>query len=426
MGRKSSRDLPPGIHIDKAGSYWATLEGEDAKRWRERHPERTLPRRKAASLGAAVKLQRQLINDLDSGRDPNAENPPLATLVEEWINQREKLRPATRRRYEQSFRWQIKPLRIGRLRLRQLTHSHVQGWVRELKHQARQDDPARMLDPYSIRNAFAVLRAALNSAVKDGLIPFNPCRNVELPPPDDDEITPLTPQQVEILLAMLDTFEIVRATGERRPHRLAALYHLAIRLGLRQGELIGLRWRDLDLDRGQLRVTGQLQGGKRTKGKSRHAHRSIPLSSDMVRLLRAHRQNQLEEQQIGGEGWNSAGMVFCSDEGTPLNPSNLWRQFAALQRRAGLTEPCKECAGSGKVDEQPCADCNGHGVSPLFRFHDLRHTYAALSLAAGVDLFTVSRRMGHSSITVTSDRYGHLYQGDTHDAEAVDRLLKKA
>ena len=74
----------------------------------------------------------------------------------------------------------------------------------------------------------------------------------------------------------------------------------------------------------------------------------------------------------------------------------------------------------------PCDSCAGHGVIARFRFHDLRHTFAALSLASGLDIFTLSRRMGHSSISVTSDRYGHLYKGKDDDAQAIDRLLKRA
>jgi len=116
-------------------------------------------------------------------------------------------------------------------------------------------------------------------------------------------------------------------------------------------------------------------------------------------VLRAHQQTQLEERAISAEGWNADDLVFCSENGTPINQGNLTRQLNALLRRAGL---------------------------PDIRFHDLRHTYAALSIAAGVDIYTLSRRMGHSSISVTADRYGHLYQGNQQDGESLDRLLRRA
>jgi integrase len=118
-----------------------------------------------------------------------------------------------------------------------------------------------------------------------------------------------------------------------------------------------------------------------------------------VRVLRWHLANQIEERTISPEGWNAAGLVFCSERGTPLSDRNIERQFDALLRRAQL---------------------------PDIRFHDTRHTYAALSIAAGIDIYTLSRRMGHSSIRVTADRYGHLYAGHTQDADALDRLLQRS
>jgi integrase len=268
-----------------------------------------------------------------------------------------------------------------------------------MKAQTRQDDDERTLDAYSIRNAFAVLRAALNTAVQRNRIPKNPCTGVELPAPDDEEIQPLTPAQVEALLTLLDTAERDRATGTRRPHRLAALYHIATRCGLRKGEILGLRWQDIDLDRRELRVVGQMQSGEHTKTKSKRSRRTLPLTADLVQVLRGHKRTQREEQAISAAGWNARDLVFCSENGTPISQSNLTRQLNALLRRAGL---------------------------PDIRFHDLRHTYAALSIAAGVDIYTLSRRMGHSSISVTADRYGHLYQGHQQDGESLDRLLRRA
>lgn len=427
MPRASTHGLPPGIHLDKTGAYWATLEGNEAACWRDRYPGRTVPRRKAKTLGEAVQLQRRLIKDLETGRDPNPENPTVAIWVERWIENRRRLKPKTRRRYLQSLRYQIKPLRIGRLRLRQVRRDLVNEWVHELTELPRQDDPDRLIDAHSIDRAFSVLRAAMNGAVFDGLIPSNPCIGVELPRPDYDEMTPMTPEQVKHFLQMLDTYEEVKDTKQHRPHRQAALYHVAIRCGLRKGELNGLRWRDIDLQRRQIRISGQIQDGERTEGKSKHAHRTIPISATLVEVLRCHLQNQEEERSISPPGWNRGGYVFCTEYGTPFNPANIWRQFDAFQRRAGLTEPCTICDGDRKQRDstEPCGVCEGYGVVSSFRFHDMRHTYAALSLAAGVDIFTVSRRMGHSSITVTSDRYGHLYQGRSDDAGAIDGLLEE-
>jgi integrase len=425
MGRKSTAGMPPGIHCDQHGVLWATLEGEEAKLWRQRYPGRSVPRRKAATLKAAVKHQRELIADLKSGRDPNSENPKIADLVKRFIDQKQRITDSTRQRYLASWRHQIAPFRVGRLHKLQVTQDHVREWVSELTRTPSQNDPEQMLDAYSIRNAFALLRAAFNAA---GLVP-NPCKGVELPEPKDEEIHPMEPEQIAVFLALVDSYEVNRATGETRPHRLAALYHVAIRCGPRVSELCGLRRNDIDLERRELRIRGQHKEGQRRRGKTRKAHRTVPFGHDLVAILRAHFANQASEQQIAGDDWNKNGLVFCSEDGTPLNASNVWRQFTALQRRCKLATPCAACNATGKQGTgkkaTKCEECHGHRSVALFRVHDLRHTYAALAIAAGVDIFTLSRRMGHESITTTANTYGHLYKGQDDDAHAIDRLLRK-
>src|SRR5829696_5186701 len=117
MGRKSAHNLPPGIQQGHENTLWATLEGEDAKLWRQRHPGRSLPRRKAATIKEALKLQRQLVDDLKANRDPNADNPKVADWVKTCIDRKRDLAPGTALRYRSSLKWQIEPHRIGRLRL---------------------------------------------------------------------------------------------------------------------------------------------------------------------------------------------------------------------------------------------------------------------------------------------------------------------
>lgn len=399
MGRKSANNLPPGIQLDQNGVYWATLEGADARRWRDRYPGRTVPRRKATTFKDACTLQRQLIRDLERGRDPSAENPKVADWVRTVLEGKLKLAPSTRKRYTTSLTFQIEPHRIGRLRLTQLTHELVEAWVRDLKVQPHHNNAERVLDAYSVRNAFALLRMALNVAVERDRLAKNPCKGVELPRPDDDEIQPLTPQQVNSLLALLDRCARKKLGDQVGRHRLHALYYVALHCGLRQGELFGLRWKDIDLERRELRVAGQLRMRQRAPGKTKHAHRALPLSSKTAQVLEWHKRNQLEEQAIAPSGWNAASLVFCTENGTALNPKSIGDQLDRLLRQAEL---------------------------PDIRFHDLRHTYAALSIAAGVDIYTLSRRMGHSTIAVTADRYGHLYQGHTHDVDALDRLLQRS
>lgn len=400
MGRKSAEGLPPGIHKAQHGAFWATLEGVDAKRWKERYPGRTLPRRKAATLKAAREVQRQLVKAIETGRDPQAQNPTVARYVETWIAQKLNLKTTTRNRYTLLLKYQIAPHRISKLRLRQIDHNQdaVREWLAALRIQTRHGDAEkppekrRLLDAFSIRNAYAVLRAALNTAESDNLIAKNPCgRGIDLPTPEDEEIHPLTPDQVTSLFGVLDTWH------KNESHRLRALYHIALRCGLRQGELIGLRLLDLNLKKRELYVRGQIQRGERTSTKGKRA-RTMILSADMMTMLHAHVNQLHEEQQLCGSDWNPEQLLFCTENGTAFHPDNLTRHFQSVLRRTKI---------------------------PIVRFHDLRHTYASLSIAAGIDIHTLSRLMGHSSITVTANRYGHLYdESKQQAADLLDQFLK--
>src|SRR5260221_4487051 len=120
MARKSAHNLPPGIQLDQHGVYWATLEGDHAKTWRERYPGKSLQRRKAGDLRASIKLQRALIDDLEKGNDPNAETPKVSEWAATCIGRKRKLADSTRRRYRQSLKWQIEPSTLGRMRIRQV------------------------------------------------------------------------------------------------------------------------------------------------------------------------------------------------------------------------------------------------------------------------------------------------------------------
>lgn len=204
----------------------------------------------------------------------------------------------------------------------------------------RQNAPNRMLDAYTVRNAFALVRAAFNAA---GVSP-NPCKGVELPDTEDDEIRPMEKPQIAALLELLDTWEAVKAIGKIRPHRNAALYHVCVKCGLRLSEAIGLRRQDLDLDRRESRVRGQVQQGKRKKGKTPRAHRTVRFGHDRVEIFRQHCENQASEPEVAPQGWNSAGLVVCSETGAPPDQKNVWRQFMTLQERLDLMKPCPESA----------------------------------------------------------------------------------
>ncbi|MEU3190821.1 site-specific integrase [Streptomyces sp. NPDC006992] len=235
----------------------------------------------------------------------------------------------------------------------------------------------------TIRFLLVILRAALQHAVREDELPRNVAKNVELSMGTKREIEPLTAAEGRQLLAAA------------RGNRLWAAYELAVRLGLRRGELLGLRWEDVDLFEGVLTVRQALQrvGGELVivPPKTQRSARRIPLPRECVTALRAQRAQQLADKRLAGEKWrgDGSGLIFTTKNGTPIEPRNLNRSFEALSARAGVRK---------------------------VRFHDLRHTCASLLHEQGANARTIMQVLGHSSIRVTMDIYTFVRLDEQRDA----------
>ena len=275
------------------------------------------------------------------------------------------VRPTTYERYEQIVRIHLRPA-LGGLKLKNLTPAHVRGLYRE-KLQAG-------LSPRTVQYIHITLHKALNQAVQDGLIPRNATEAVKAPQVRRQEIRPLSAEQVKVFLET--------ACGDR----LEALFVLAIHTGLRQGELLGLKWEDVDLESGTLRVRRTLattkSGPMLTAPKTKGSRRSVKLTQGALDALRSHLERQLQEIDRAGSLWRENGLVFASETGEPLDRRSLTsRRFKALLKRAQL---------------------------PVRRFHDLRHTCATLLLTMNVNPKIVSEMLGHGTIAITLDTYSHV------------------
>jgi len=255
---------------------------------------------------------------------------------------------------------------LGRLKLKDLNPVHVRGLYREKLDSG--------LSAATVRKIHSVLRKALKQAVMDGLIPRNVCEAVKPPKVERKEITPLDREQARILLEA--------AGGDR----LAALFTLAVHTGMREGELLGLKWDDVDLERGVLRLSRALvrEGGRVTLGdlKTAKSRRQVRLTGAAVESLQAHLGRQLEAIESMGSLHQPGGLVFATESGTLINPSNLRnRSFKPLLKKAGLPDIC---------------------------FHDLRHTCATLLLSQGTHPKLVQELLGHATIAMTLDTYSHF------------------
>ncbi|MGL5823604.1 MAG: site-specific integrase, partial [Nocardioides sp.] len=223
-----------------------------------------------------------------------------------------------------------------------------------------------------VQFVLAVLRAGLQNAVRDELLGRNVAKLVQVAAPEYDVGQGLAPDEARQLLIAA------------RSERLYALYVLAVYLGLRRGELLGLQWEHVDLEAETLQVAQTLQrvGGELLlkAPKTRKSRRTVPLPPPVVEALRAHRAAQGRERLAAGAAWQDTGMVFASRVGTPMEPDNLRRSWYRV--RAVLPEP-------------------------LPRFHDLRHTCVTLLLTEGVAPHIVQEIVGHSAIDVTMTIYAH-------------------
>jgi integrase len=236
-----------------------------------------------------------------------------------------------------------------------------------------------------VQDIHATLNKALKDAVADGLIPRNTATGVKAPRPTKKEIRPLSPEQTKPLLQA--------ARGDR----FEALFVLALHCGLRQGEILGLRWSDVNLEAGTIQVKRTLseaRAGQRFEPPKNGKGRSIRLTGQAVEALRDHLELQLEEIDRLGDLYSDQGLVFPSQVGTPMNAKNLSaRSFKPLLARAEL---------------------------PNIRFHDLRHTFATLMLQNGEHPKVVQEMLGHASIAITMDTYSHVLPNMQQDA--VSRL----
>lgn len=294
-------------------------------------------------------------------------NRTLGAYLDRWLadSLRGTVRASTCERHEINVRVHINPS-LGNVRLKGLTPAHVRGLHREKLDSG--------LASATVRKIHSTLHKALSQAVSDGLIPRN-AADVKAPRPAPKEMRPLSEGEACTFL------DVARASGDR----FEPLYVLAITTGLRRGELLGLRWEDVDLERGTLRVGRSLvrEEGRHTVGetKTRRGRRQVNLTPRTVNALKAHRKRQLEERMRLAETYKDHGLVFSTSIGTPVNPENLVnRSFKPLLEKAGL---------------------------PKIRFHNLRHTCATLLLGRGVHPKFVQELLGHATIAITLDTYSH-------------------
>jgi integrase len=321
-----------------------------------------------ATRAAVVRKVRELEKQRDAGAVPQSgKSSTVEAWLEHWLTTIAvaRVRTSTYQGYESKVRQRIIPA-LGHHRLDRLQPEHVERFYAELT--------AEGLASATVLQIHRVLSRALKVAVQRGRVARNVCTLVDAPSLKRDEVSPLNADEARSVLKA--------CRGERNEAR----WSVALALGLRQGEALGLQWKDVDLDAGTLTVRRALQR-LRGKGlvfvepKSRAGRRTIVLPTTLRRALQAHEEAQRAEQLQMPEDWHDHDLVFCQYDGKPIDPGADYKAWKRLLLRAEVRDA---------------------------RLHDARHTAATLLLLQGVPARVAMQVLGHSQITLTLGTYSHV------------------
>ena len=296
-----------------------------------------------------------------------------------------KLRPSTYKTSQGFLKNHIKP-QIGSIPLADCTSLDLQRFYKHLLDGGRVDrieakKKPKGLAPKTVRNIHQMIGSAYNLAIEQHLVTKNPTQGCALPKVEHKEMKTLTADQLSAF------FQEARDSG------VYELYYLDLATGLRRGELLGLKWTDVDLDRGVLKIQRAIsrQNSKVVEAplKTKNAYRTLPLSADAIDILK------MQKCKVGNSEW-----VFPSPTGGPMPPDSVLHMLQRVLKRAGL---------------------------PRIRFHDLRHTFATMALQNGVDVKTVSSMLGHYSAGFTLDTYAHVTtDAQLKAAQTMGNILSRA
>lgn len=387
MARRAHGD--GGLYARKDGRFEGVVDlGRDESGKRQRLSVYGRTRRDVAQkLKAALREHHAGLNAGDG-------NEPLARYLTRWLELRDprspaagtrKLRYTTWTAYSTRMRRHVIPT-LGAVPIAKLTPEHVRVLIGKLSGSG--------LSATTVAMVRDTLSTAMRRAVKDRLIAFNPLEAVDGLTRSRSHAYTLTAEQARTFLRA--------AAGDP----LEAVYVVALRTGLRESELLGLHWRDVDLEAGTLtvksalvRVTGE--GLRDFDPKTAASAATIPLAPAAVSALRAHRARQLFQARVARDSWQETDYVFTTAVGTPISASNLLRRsFYPLCARAGIP------------------------TRPGLRFHDLRHSCGSLLIAEGVKPKLVQAILRHSKLATTMDLYVHAYDDDLRGAVAsLDKAL---
>lgn len=326
--------------------------------------------------GSTQKEVRQKLSQAIAAVDERTYTAPNKMTVGQWLDiwtaeYLGDIKPKTVESYQCQIRNHIRPA-MGAIKLEALDAHTIQKLYNRL---SAGKDGKPGLSPKSVKIVHGVLHKALQQAVEIGYLRTNPADACKLPRAEKPEIKPLDND------AMASFVKAIQG------HRFETIYLTMLFTGMRRGEVCGLTWDCVDLNRGTILINKQLQnvpgqpGDYRLISTKNSKGRSITAAASVVQLLRKHRTQQLRDRLAAGPLWQDNNLVFCNEVGSHLSPSTVYHNYKRIVASIGL---------------------------PDARLHDLRHSYAVAALRAGDDIKTVQGNLGHHAASFTLDVYGHV------------------
>lgn len=333
----------------------------------------------------AEKIMRDMIAELENKTYIQPTNITVKEWMNEWYDTYQK--PYRSESTLRSYRYQLDNYiipKFGNIPIQDLSTMQVQKWINELSNESPISH--KPMSARSVKNIFLNLSAAMQTAERLDLIKKNPCKNVTLPQRKSHQVEVYDEKEIDSLIQCL------KGTDMEVP------IMLALTLGLRRGELIALRWENVDLDNGivhicENRVDG-LNGEVITKSpKSQAGIRDIPLSASLITMLKKHKLKYMKKQLKYGVGKNKDDYVICQHNGQPYKPFSFTKKFRTFLNKNNLRH---------------------------IRLHDLRHTNASVMLSQGISPKVAQQRLGHSDFSTTMNIYSHVMK--TMETEAAQKL----